>query len=135
MRPCDGSSCVVLVIDDERDVLDVLRDVLESGGYRVISAAGAFEALGYLAATSVPPCLVLLDCMMPEMSGLDLLEVLRARHPRLPVALMSAANMEHLPARACAFLRKPFALATLLRLVALRRSCGQHLERAGEQAG
>jgi CheY-like chemotaxis protein len=62
--PCPG----VLVVDDDPDIRDSLREVLEDEGYTVSSVANGREALDYLR-SGKRPCVILLDLMMPIMDG------------------------------------------------------------------
>jgi DNA-binding response OmpR family regulator len=105
----------ILVVDDEPDILESLRDVLEACDphVEVVGARSGFEALGLL--RSAPFDLLLTDYKMPRMDGLDLAREVRASHPDLPVVLLTAfpdldlaihsineGGVEH-------FLTKPFA--------------------------
>ena len=62
--PCSG----ILVVDDDPDIRDSLKEVLEDEGYTVNSVANGREALEYLK-RSPRPCVILLDLMMPVMDG------------------------------------------------------------------
>ena len=78
----------VLVVDDEPDITSLMRDFLEAEGYRVLSApdgAAAFAAL-----EREPVDLVLLDVMMPGVSGFDVVRALRERGDAVPVLFLSA---------------------------------------------
>lgn len=77
----------VLVVDDEEDITALMRDFLEAEGYRVLTAADGHEALAILADTAVD-C-ILLDVMMPGLSGFDVLRQLR-RDSQVPVLFLSA---------------------------------------------
>jgi CheY-like chemotaxis protein len=82
---------VVLVVDDDEDIRTAVQEVLEGEGYATRGASNGKEALDLLQTTD-PPALVLLDLMMPEMDGWELL-VRMDQDPalhRIPVALMSA---------------------------------------------
>ncbi len=59
---------IVLVVDDEEDIRDTLRDIIESRGYRAVTVANGAEALAYLR-HSERPRLILLDSNMPVMNG------------------------------------------------------------------
>ena len=104
----------VLVVDDEKDVQDFIRMVLESAGYAVRSAGDGKEALG--AIESDPPDLVVLDLMMPVMDGWGLLERLRRIPNPLAVVILSAFPDEWRALRAGAWecLAKPFDRSHLL---------------------
>lgn len=81
----------VLLVDDEQDLLDLLRDFLEVAGFGVKVALSGEEALRILAATTVD-CL-LLDVMLPELSGFDLCRTIRERYD-LPILFLSARDTD-----------------------------------------
>ena len=110
------SSAAVLVVEDEQDIRETLRDILEMEGYRVRCASNGKEALDALA--EMPrPRLILLDLMMPVMSGYELLQALRANDDlsSIPVTVVSAVG-EKLT-EGISVLRKPVDLETLLHAV------------------
>jgi CheY-like chemotaxis protein len=59
----------ILVVDDDPDIRDSLREVLEDEGYDVACVGNGREALDHLKASSPRPCVILLDLMMPVMDG------------------------------------------------------------------
>lgn len=81
---------ILLIVDDVPENRDLLGRRLERSGYKVITAGSGPEALRILEENSVS--LVLLDIMMPEMSGIEVLKVLRKTHSQseLPVVMVSA---------------------------------------------
>lgn len=82
---------LILIVDDEVNIVTTLRQVLQREGYEVITAANAKEA--DLAVRSTPPDLVLLDWMLPDESGPELLRRWRASSARLralPVLFVTA---------------------------------------------
>jgi len=84
----------ILVVDDERDSADLLCAILEARGFAVATAYSGAEALQQIAAGV--PDLLLLDVMMPQMSGLQVLEELR-RTPtmaRIPTILVTAKGQD-----------------------------------------
>lgn len=108
----------VLIVDDEKSYCEAMRDVLEDAGVRVHVAnnASAAETLFRL----LVPDLVILDVMMPGMSGLDLIGKLHAfvGWERVPIVVASAlglrANREAaLNAGANSYLAKPFSSSEL----------------------
>jgi CheY-like chemotaxis protein len=105
----------VLVVDDERDLRETLCEVLESDGYTVLQAQNGKEALAL--ALQTEPCLILLDLMMPVMSGWQMMEALveDGRLSSTPVVVVSASH--DAPKTAQAFLPKPFELDALLATV------------------
>ena len=110
----------VLVVDDERDILTCLDEALTGEGYRVSAALSGAEALDVLA-TDVPD-LIILDLRMPNMSGLELLQIIRRKHARLPIIICSALSKyrndyDIIRANVSAFVDKPIDLDKLLATV------------------
>ncbi|MFN2546074.1 MAG: response regulator, partial [Myxococcales bacterium] len=90
----------MLVVDDEAEIRDSLRDVLEDEGYRVRMAANGREALAELC-TIPRPCAIILDIIMPVMSGTEFYEAMKA-DPRLADVplLISTSDPTRAPPRA-----------------------------------
>jgi two-component system, OmpR family, response regulator MprA len=81
----------LLVADDSETVLLMLERRLEMEGYDVVTATDGFEALEALRSTdSQDPDVILLDAMMPNMSGIEVLEQLRESGSKIPVLMISA---------------------------------------------
>ena len=88
-------SCVgvrILVVDDDLGVCQSLRDLLTQEGCDVLVATGGREALARLETEAVD--LVLSDVVMPDLDGYELFQEVRARHPGLPVVLMTAFHFD-----------------------------------------
>jgi CheY-like chemotaxis protein len=83
---------LVLVVDDDADARAVIESYLTKMGHAVTAAENGRAALTALGATTVAPDVVVLDLMMPCMSGLDFLRVIRGylRWAKLPVILTTA---------------------------------------------
>ena len=120
---------MILIVEDERDLVDTLEYALNEQGFSTLAARTGRRALEVLAGDRTP-ALVLLDLMLPDMSGLDLCRQLRAcaRTRALPVIVLTARaeETEHaagLAAGADEYMVKPFSLRELLRRIhaALRR--------------
>jgi CheY-like chemotaxis protein len=79
----------LLVADDSETVLLMLQRRLEMEGYDVVTATDGFEALERLRDTQEPD-VILLDAMMPNMSGTEVLEQLREQGSKIPVLMISA---------------------------------------------
>ena len=84
-----GGTETILLVEDEESVLNVVRDMLESAGYRVLSAPSAGSVDAIVGTHAGPIHLLLTDVVLPEASGLEIAERLRKQHPRLPVLFMS----------------------------------------------
>jgi two-component system NtrC family response regulator len=78
----------VLVVDDEKNYLVVLEDLLQDAGYEVLTASSGSQAIEIIQQTPVDT--VLSDIKMPGISGIDLLETIKVLDPDLPVILMTA---------------------------------------------
>jgi DNA-binding response OmpR family regulator len=78
----------ILVVDDEMQIVRVLRGYLEQAGYRVATAYNGEEAL--YAARQERPALALLDLLMPKMDGLELTRRLRAEQPDIAIIMLTA---------------------------------------------
>jgi DNA-binding response OmpR family regulator len=109
----------ILVVDDEEDILHFLELVLREKGYQVVTASGGPEAL--TRAQLEKPDLVLLDIMMPQMDGWEVLKLLRVDEEtaQIPVAMLSARTeakdrVQGLQEGAVDYICKPFSLQELL---------------------
>jgi DNA-binding response OmpR family regulator len=110
----------ILVVDDNSDIRDLIVHILNADGFHVYSAADGSSALSILKANSIE--LVLLDVMMPGMSGLDLLREIRTgsekRLHEIPVMMITAkSSTEDIDAAlaigANSYLIKPFRGTTV----------------------
>jgi CheY-like chemotaxis protein len=106
----------ILVIDDERRIQDVVRDILRDEGYHVVSAAHGLDGLGVLKVVAVD--LILCDLMMPVMAGDIFAANLHAdlRYLHIPLVMMSATPKALVLARATytAMIEKPWTILHLL---------------------
>src|SRR2546427_11953523 len=82
----------ILIVEDEPAMVEGLRDNFEYEGYDVISAGDG--AAGLERALADDPDLVVLDVMMPRMSGLDVCKQLKARRPSLPIIMLTARGQQ-----------------------------------------
>jgi PAS domain S-box-containing protein len=134
--PIPRGSELVLLVDDERQVRKVARQLLESYGYRVMEAETGEAALRHFEGEHAVD-LVILDYIMPGMGGRRCLERLRDLAPDVPVIISTgysaeATSDELLRAGAQAFVGKPYQSRTLLRVV--RRVLDARGSQAQEQA-
>ena len=111
----------VLVIDDDDVVRMLVVEILESAGHEVIAAEGAERALGLLENSDFD--LVVSDVVMPGLSGLELLEIVRQRRASLPIVLVTGAGTydtlsQALTRGAAGLVTKPFTHADLRQAVA-----------------
>jgi two-component system response regulator MprA len=105
----------ILVVDDNRDFAELLGEVLDEEGYQVRVAFDGAAALAEI--EHEHPDLVVSDVVMPRLDGPALARRLRRRGSHIPVVLLSA-EYDDVDMPGVRFLRKPFELDDLLRLVA-----------------
>ena len=111
----------ILVVDDESDMRDALQAILEAEGYRVVTASNGRQALDLLEKGDATD-LVLLDVMMPLMTGYQLLDCMqeKAELRKLAVVMMSAVEPPtRISDRWLSFLMKPFSYDDLLKAVSV----------------
>ncbi|MCP3705557.1 response regulator [Paraburkholderia sp. CNPSo 3274] len=104
----------VLLVDDDTNALDALKELVGQEGYRVRTATDGSDALQ--SALDDPPDVVISDCMMPRMDGLSLMREMRRSSKLASVPLVLVSALVTLPpdADVVGFLRKPFAVSQLL---------------------
>jgi DNA-binding response OmpR family regulator len=117
----------ILIVEDEPNMVAGLRDNFEFEGYSVITAPDGVAGLER--ALSESPDLVILDVMMPRMSGLDVCKQLKSKRPATPIIMLTARGQEvdkvvGLELGADDYVTKPFSIRELLARVkaVLRRS-------------
>jgi CheY-like chemotaxis protein len=107
----------VLVVDDEADIRESLRDALGDEGYSVVVASNGKEALQILPELK-RPCAIILDVIMPVMSGTELYEALQATPALADIpVLMSTSDPSRAPSRV-PVMKKPINLDRLLTALA-----------------
>ena len=118
----------ILIVEDEPGMVQGLRDNFEFEGYQVLSAMDGVAGLERALADS--PDLVILDVMMPRMSGLDVCKQLKAKRPAIPIIMLTARGQEvdkvvGLELGADDYVTKPFSIRELLaRVKAVLRRAG-----------
>lgn len=118
----------ILIVEDEPTLRETLADALESDGFRVLAAADGREALATFRAER--PDLILLDLMLPELSGIEVCRIIRAESG-VPIVMLTAKDSEldkvvGLELGADDYVTKPFSLRELTaRIRALFRRSDQ----------
>jgi FixJ family two-component response regulator len=138
--PQDGDTPLqVYIVDDDELVRSMLTRLLRRAGYRTAAWGSPLAFLEE--AVLAPPCCVLLDVQMPELTGTEIQERLARRDPPPPVVFLSGGadvptSVRAMKAGAVDFLSKPFVPKELLAAVssALERSAAEIAERDGTRA-
>jgi two-component system, OmpR family, response regulator len=118
----------LLVVENEPTILELLSGSLRFAGFDVLTAASGGEALRAAAASR--PDLILLDVMLPDGDGFDVIRAIRAGGPRVPVIFLTARSHVHdrvagLTLGGDDYVTKPFSLDEVLaRIRAVLRRCG-----------
>jgi two-component system alkaline phosphatase synthesis response regulator PhoP len=112
-----GKRTRILIVEDEPAMVAGLRDNFEYEGYEVISAGDGADGLDR--ALTDNPDLVVLDVMMPRMSGLDVCKQLKAQRPGIPIIMLTARGQEidkvvGLELGADDYVTKPFSIRELM---------------------
>ena len=127
----------ILLVDDEKDMLFMLRFRLEAAGYAVVSAGDGIE--GYTCALREKPDIILLDVLLPGIDGLQLCRKLKDTEElrRIPVLILTASNVKDVERRsseagADGCLKKPFDSLELLNKIKFLLGDSEAQVRAGE---
>ena len=113
-----NEDCDILVIEDDYDIRESMRDALEIEGYNVITANNGKE--GMMTLKSKPKtCLVMLDMVMPVMGGREFLDIIVKDKflSKIPVLVVSSVATKENTLGAAGFLRKPADLDMILKII------------------
>lgn len=118
---CSDSVRMLLIVDDDPAIRETLADLLHDEGYVVMTAVNGKDALTRLRASDSRPCVILLDLMMPVMSGTEFYDEMR-NDPALadiPVVVISADGnaRRKVQAMGSEFIAKPVKFDTVLDVV------------------
>ena len=113
---------LILVVDDEPDIRELVKDILEDEGYRVVIAGDGNDAR--TAFSTLSPGLILLDIWMPDVDGISLLKEFKQQDPNITIVMMSGHGtietaVEATRLGAYDFIEKPLSMAKLLRSIEL----------------
>ena len=137
MCRADGNPINVLVVDDEAVLAEMVSMALRYEGWNIATAGDGSSAIA--SARAQRPDVVVLDVMLPDMSGLDVLHKLREESPQLPVLLLTAKDavedrIAGLTAGGDDYVTKPFSIEeVVVRLRALLRRTGVTTVDSGAQ--
>lgn len=112
----------ILVVDDSEELLNILSRSLAASGYEVVWARDGADALKLLGRDEKPIALMVVDVVLPGMSGPELVEEVQAEHPTAEVVYLSAFDAETVRSHGVdpdrvAFLAKPVDQEDLIRVV------------------
>jgi len=136
----------ILIVDDERDIRELISDILEDEGFATRRAANSDEAMAEVNAN--PPALMILDIWLKDsqMDGIDILMTVKRSNPDIPIVIISGhGNVEIAVAAikqgAYDFIEKPFNIDKLMVVISrameaskLRRESGAQAARCVERA-
>ncbi len=116
-------NAVIMIVEDEPSLIFTLRDTLENEGYQIIVAEDGNQALTLLDDTK--PDLMILDIMLPGMSGFDVCHKIRDRNMQFPIIILTARDQEidkvtGLNLGADDYITKPFGVKELLARIKAR---------------
>lgn len=123
----------ILLVEDDPDIRESIKEVLEDEGYVIAEAGNGLEALEQLRSATELPDLILLDLMMPTMNGVQFRDEM-VKNPvwaEIPIVILSAdadARFKAEVIKAAAVLEKPVELERLFQIVAgtIRPSASSH---------
>ncbi len=106
------SNLRMLIVDDEEDICEVLGDYFRKKGFKVRAAFSGEQAIDSI--RDVPPDVMLLDIMLPGVTGLEVLRKVKELHPRTRVVMVTGLAQREIEQEARIFgaegyVRKPFA--------------------------
>lgn len=110
----------IIIVDDEEELRENLKDLLEFEGYRVHTFSSGEDAL--LQIPAIQPDLVLLDIQLPGIDGIEVLQRLKQNYPQWPVLIVSASSDRDVHERALRYgaqevILKPYDPETILKTI------------------
>lgn len=112
----------LLLVEDEADILAIIRDILENAGFEVFVAGNAEEAIGIFEKLSCHIDLVITDIMLPEMNGVQMIRELRKKRPGQKIIFMSGHSSDAIGhygvfEQETNFIAKPFRISDFLKII------------------
>jgi DNA-binding response OmpR family regulator len=115
-----GSSYRLLIIDDDQSVLNLLESYL-SKNYDVVCMSNSLDGLKRIESAENGFDLIITDLVMPEISGIGLISILKKEHPEIPIIAITGKGEEpeklSIEAKADGILQKPFELSALEKMI------------------
>lgn len=115
------SSHRLLIIDDDQSILNLLENFLSNKNYHVVCVTNSLDGLKRIESKENDFDLIITDLVMPEISGIGLISILKKEHPQIPIIAITGKGQEpeklSLEAKADAILQKPFELTDLDKMI------------------
>ena len=115
-----GSSYRLLIIDDDQSVLNLLESYLNKN-YDVVCMSNSLDGLKRIESAENGFDLIITDLVMPEISGIGLISILKKEHPEIPIIAITGKGEEpeklSIEAKADGILQKPFELSALEKMI------------------
>ena len=108
----------ILIVDDNPNMSSLLADMLEVFDYQAVRADDGHDALAKLNDSDFS--MVITDMRMPNMSGMELLQTVKSKYPKMPVVMISGYNITEFDdsdAKPDGFLAKPFLMSDIEKLL------------------
>jgi CheY-like chemotaxis protein len=117
-RRVENVTPTIVVAEDDDELRELIADLLEDSGYDVIPAANGKQVTDYLESADQPPAAIVLDLLMPLVSGWEVLRRLRSRPlwTDIPVVAVTGLSRDR-PPGVTAVLKKPFPVRDLLSIL------------------
>jgi DNA-binding NtrC family response regulator len=114
----------ILVVDDEFDIVNIIKQVLQKQGFTTYAFTDPLLALEHLEANSKSYGLVLADVRMPALNGIELVKKIKSMHPKIKILLMSAFDFNDLEMskllnsiKIDGYIQKPLSTKQLLNII------------------
>jgi DNA-binding response OmpR family regulator len=115
------SSLKLLIIDDDQSILNLLENYLTSIGYDVVCTTSSLDGLKQIEDETNQFDLIITDLIMPDISGIGLISILKKDNPQIPIIAITGKGAEpeklSMEAKADAVLQKPFEMSYLKKMI------------------
>jgi DNA-binding response OmpR family regulator len=115
------STCRLLIVDDDPNILSLLEIFLKNNHYDVVCVTNSLDGLKQIESGEKSFDLIITDLVMPDISGIGLISILKKEHPEIPIIAITGKGAEpeklSLEASVDAILQKPFGLGNLQQMI------------------
>ena len=116
-----GPAYRLLIIDDDQSVLNLLENYLKNNNYDVVCVSNSLDGLKQIESAEKGFDLIITDLVMPEISGIGLISILKKEHPEIPIIAITGKGEEpeklSIEAKVDGILQKPFELSALEKMI------------------